>query len=81
MSDKNCPMYLDRAVSRIRELEKEQVKLLDIIVTKEARIAELERLREALVEAADGFDAAAEGHGVNFYQYALDIRALLEKGE
>jgi len=43
--------------------------------------AELERLREALVEAADGFDAAAEGHGVDFYQYALDIRALLEKGE
>ena len=42
--------------------------------------AENKALREALTEAADGFESASDGSGVNFYQYALDCRTALEEG-
>ena len=81
---KSCGMEASDA-RRLCELEAENAKMHKLWLESERRLADeqvnLERLREALLEAADGFDAAAEGHGVNLYQYALDIRALLEKGE
>ena len=49
------------------ELETKVVKL-----TKER-----DKLREAIGEAAEGFEAAAEGHGVNFFSYAGSMRAAL----
>ena len=45
--------------------------------------AENQRLREAVEDAAEGFEGAAEGHGIDFYAYASDMRAALlqEKGD
>ena len=40
--------------------------------------AENKALREALQDAQEGFDSASEGHGVDFYAYAADFKALLE---
>ena len=49
--------------------------------SKERRIAELEAelqaLREALMDALECIEGAAEGHGVDFYAYAKEIKALL----
>ena len=51
--------------------------------SKQQYILELEQqlaeLREALSDAAYGFEGAAAGHGVNFFAYAQDIRALLKQ--
>jgi hypothetical protein len=40
MTDKNCPMYLDRAVSRIKELEAENTKLKEHIKTQANQLCE-----------------------------------------
>ena len=53
---------------------------------QEQRIAELEAenkaLREALMDALECIEGAAEGHGVDFYAYAKEIKAALpEEGK
>lgn len=50
--------------------------MLDENVKLKKRNAKLEA---ALREALDGFDGAADGHGVNFYMYAEDIKKVLQE--
>jgi hypothetical protein len=38
-------------------------------------------LVEALHEVVEAFEIAHEGGGINFYQYALDFRAIIAKAE
>ena len=80
---------LTRATVAEAQIGTERMRIKDLYIDlelKDARIDKLEdenkALREALKEARDDFDSAAEGHGVNFYQCAEDIsKALQEQGE
>ena len=43
--------------------------------------AKYDALREAVEDAAQGFEGAAEGHGIDFYAYASDMRAALQRAD
>ena len=46
-----------------------------------ADIDVMEQLLAALKQAADAFEIASSGGGVNFYQYARELRAAIAKVE
>ena len=67
--------------ARFAGLEKEQVKLLDIIVTQEARIAELEAEIAGMIEVERDNYKRSEDALVRLEAELKRLRALLEKRE
>ena len=43
--------------------------------------AKYDALKEAVEDAAEGFEGAAQGHGIDFYAYASDMRAALQRAD
>jgi hypothetical protein len=75
------PCYTDEHIELLWE-EILQLRYERAEAGKRAMAAEsqIQALREALRECAEAFNAAAEGQGINFYQYGKDAEALLKEG-
>ena len=60
-----------------------QELLVEELESRDQRIAELEskitNLREVIEDAAEGFEGAAQGHGIDFYAYTRDMREAAEE--
>ena len=71
----------DRLKERIRELEalyNHELSCGRTVRESNRKLkGELQALREALMDALECIEGAAEGHGVDFYAYAKEIKALL----
>ena len=76
----NEALRLANALESGYVFDKSTSKLLNQAATELRRLHEVnQELLEALKEAADALEIASNGGGVNFYQYAKEARAAINK--